>query len=178
VRLVYLNAATTLHTYENWEVHSPSVTMQVPSVLVLKQHVQDIHRWFARDDYGPPRSLVFLRDRFICQYCNRVFPRSQLTIDHVLPKKYGGRSRWDNVATCCAQCNSQRGCDVRIQPLNKPFRPSYNLLIKHMRMLPLTIPDLTWNWYLNWQEDKLHLVDPRSNIARECFDSGLRLSLQ
>jgi 5-methylcytosine-specific restriction endonuclease McrA len=178
IRLVYLNAATTLHNYQNWEVHSPSVTMQVPSVLLLNQHVRQVHRWIARDDHGPPRTLVFLRDRFICQYCNRQFPRTQLTIDHVLPKKLGGRTRWTNVTTSCSVCNSQRGCDTRIQPLTQPFRPSHNLLIKHMQMFPLTIPDRAWSWYLNWQEDKLQVVDPRSKIAAECFDSGLRVSLQ
>ena len=179
IKLLYLDAATALHTYDDWEVHSPSATMQVPSVTILRRHVHDVREWVARDSGGPQKALVFLRDLFICQYCGQHFPRSQLTIDHVVPRKFGGRTRWDNVVAACDRCNCDRGCDIKIQPRTKPFRPTYSMLIKNMRKFPLSVPSLHWNWYLGWHEDKVRLIDPRNGkILNDNFDFGVRVPVE
>lgn len=178
IKLLYLNAASALHHYDGWEVHSPSATMQVPSVIILRKQVHNMREWVPRDG-GPQKSLVFLRDLFICQYCDKPFPRSQLTIDHVVPRKYGGRSRWDNVTTACGPCNCERGCDIRMQPKCKPFRPSFSLLMKNMRKFPLTIPHATWNYYLGWDESRLRLIDPRNGkLHNDNFDFGVRVPVE
>lgn len=177
IKLLYVDAATALHHYDGWEVHSPSATMQVPSVLILRQQVRNLREWTPRET-GPQKSLIFLRDSFICQYCNKQFPRSQLTIDHVVPRKYGGRSRWDNVTTACSYCNGVRGCDVRMQPITKPFRPSYRLLIRNMRNFPLTLPDVAWNWYLGWNDDKIRIINPRNGQIVNDFDFGVHVPVE
>lgn len=178
IKLLYLDAAVALHHYEDWEVHSPSATMQVPSVAILRRHVHDVREWVAREG-GPQKPLVFLRDLFVCQYCGQQFPRSQLTIDHVVPRKYGGRTRWENITTACEACNCERGCDVRVQPRTKPYRPTYSMLIKNMRRFPLSVPSEHWNWYLGWSEDKLRLIDPRKGkILNDNFDFGVRVPVE
>lgn len=178
IKLLYLDAATALHSYD-WEVHSPSVSMLVPAVLILHKHVHNLREWVARDACGPQKPLVFLRDMFTCQYCGQMFPRSQLTIDHVMPRKFGGRTRWDNVATCCIRCNCERGCDIRIQPKHRPFKPSYGLLLRNMRTFPLSIPHESWNYYLGWSADKVRLIDPyNGRILNDNFDFGVRVPVE
>jgi 5-methylcytosine-specific restriction endonuclease McrA len=50
---------------------------------------------------------VFRRDGYCCQYCGR--PSAHLTLDHVLPKKYGGQYEWENLVSACPQCNRRKG---------------------------------------------------------------------
>ena len=50
---------------------------------------------------------VFRRDNFTCQYCGRNVPK--LTIDHVRPKRLGGKHIWTNVVAACPQCNHRKG---------------------------------------------------------------------
>jgi 5-methylcytosine-specific restriction endonuclease McrA len=50
-----------------------------------------------------------LRDRNTCQFCGAVFPSSELTLDHVVPRSRGGRSSWENLVACCYRCNNSKG---------------------------------------------------------------------
>jgi 5-methylcytosine-specific restriction endonuclease McrA len=52
------------------------------------------------------RRAIFARDGWRCQYCDS---RSELTVDHVIPRAKGGGSTWDNVVACCAPCNRRKG---------------------------------------------------------------------
>ncbi len=86
------------------EVHSPSQTMKVPSVirLVAYRHIPQQTRALSRKN-------ILLRDRNTCQFCGRTFSASALTLDHVLPRSRGGRSSWENLVACCYDCNNQKG---------------------------------------------------------------------
>ena len=52
------------------------------------------------------RRAVFARDDWTCQYCGA---RSNLTVDHVIPRSKGGSSSWDNIVASCAPCNRRKG---------------------------------------------------------------------
>ena len=52
------------------------------------------------------RRAVFARDGWTCQYCGA---RSNLTVDHVIPRSKGGSSDWDNIVASCAPCNRRKG---------------------------------------------------------------------
>lgn len=43
-----------------------------------------------------------------CYYCGRVFPPSELTIDHVVPIVRGGRSEKNNLVPACKECNAKK----------------------------------------------------------------------
>ena len=43
------------------------------------------------------------------QFCGRLFPSSELTLDHVVPRSRGGRSSWENLVACCYRCNNSKG---------------------------------------------------------------------
>lgn len=53
--------------------------------------------------------IIFLRDRFICQYCGKIFDSPELTLDHILPKSRNGKSTWENLITACKNCNVKKG---------------------------------------------------------------------
>lgn len=52
--------------------------------------------------------LLFRRDRNICAYCGSEFYDSELTRDHVIPRRLGGKSTWTNLVTCCRGCNHRK----------------------------------------------------------------------
>ena len=78
VKAVFLDRVNIISEYEN-EIHSPSLTMKIPSVISLKQYV------VPQENPAFTRFNVFLRDNFTCQYCNTRFPAKQLTFDHWRP---------------------------------------------------------------------------------------------
>lgn len=104
VTLVLLNKVEVLEEYQR-EVHSVTLTVKVPSILRLRVFIRRAPR--ARVQFS--RASVFARDNHMCQYDGRQYPLSNLTIDHVVPRTAGGRSTWDNVVTCCTDCNRRKG---------------------------------------------------------------------
>jgi 5-methylcytosine-specific restriction endonuclease McrA len=75
------------------------------------------------------RVNIYARDRFVCQYDGRRYPTEDLTFDHVLPRSRGGRTSWENIVTCCVDCNTRKGnrtpqeAGMRLRAL--PLRPRY-----------------------------------------------------
>jgi len=86
------------------EVHSAAHAHKVPSVIRLLAY-----RHIPQQSRALSRKNILLRDRNTCQFCGRVFPSSELTLDHVLPRSRGGRSSWENLVACCYRCNNTKG---------------------------------------------------------------------
>nr|NIT14134.1 HNH endonuclease [Candidatus Dadabacteria bacterium] len=65
-----------------------------------------------------------------CQYCGNSFPKSEFTIDHVIPRSHGGKSIWENVVCSCSKCNRKKGGrtpeQARMKLINKPKKPSWD----------------------------------------------------
>ena len=109
------------------------------------------------------RANIFARDRNICQYCGKPFTRNELSIDHVIPRSYGGKSLWDNVVCSCFNCNRKKGGKTPKQAgmklLTPPHRPRWTPLsrisfqdTKHKEWLPfLNIIDISY-WNTELQE--------------------------
>ncbi len=78
--------------------------IRVPRVILLAafDRVPRRHVRFSRTN-------IYARDRNTCQYCGRRHARSQLNLDHVVPRAQGGRSTWENVVCSCVQCNRRKG---------------------------------------------------------------------
>jgi 5-methylcytosine-specific restriction endonuclease McrA len=98
--------------------------IRVPRVILLvaydrmpKRHVR-----FSRFN-------VFARDKNTCQYCGRKFPRSELNLDHVIPRSRGGTSSWENVVCSCHACNRRKGGrlpeEARMRLIRPPRRPDW-----------------------------------------------------
>lgn len=43
-----------------------------------------------------------------CVYCGEA-ERTQLTLDHILPARFGGDNKIDNLTIACYTCNGKRG---------------------------------------------------------------------
>jgi 5-methylcytosine-specific restriction endonuclease McrA len=91
------------------------------------------------------RRAVFARDDWTCQYCGA---RSNLTVDHVIPRSKGGPSSWENIVASCAPCNLRKGnalprqAGMRLQ--RQPQTPSPHVFI---HVASPTIP-AAWQQYL------------------------------
>lgn len=59
---------------------------------------------------------VFVRDNWTCYICGlrvRDLPNHprMATVDHIIPRIKGGSNDTDNLKTCCAKCNNDKGCN-------------------------------------------------------------------
>ena len=49
----------------------------------------------------------YVRER--CYYCGKPITPSKLTVDHKIPRSFGGPTITNNLAQCCKSCNSRKG---------------------------------------------------------------------
>src|SRR4051795_4156840 len=100
----------------NWELHSERASMARPMVIRLVHYVRIPHDTHRRKI---TRRAVFARDSWTCQYCGS---RTNLTVDHVIPRSKGGNSSWENIVASCAPCNRRKGDMTPIQANMPPAR--------------------------------------------------------
>lgn len=99
--LVCMGKADILHADQKMvgTLHGP---LDSPSVVRLRYYVKR-----PIPELRLSRRSVFARDSFTCQYCGK--QDRELTVDHVIPKRLGGKSTWENLVCCCRKCNSKKG---------------------------------------------------------------------
>ena len=144
IKLVWLNQVNVVEYYENWVVHSPKLTFQVPSVLAAKQYVK-ASRVVKFNKFN-----LCIRDDFSCQYCFKEFDSKQLTMDHVIPKILGGKKTFDNIVMSCKECNSRKGHRMDMLPKIRPFKPTIGEITSKIKKRPIVIPDSNWIPYIGW----------------------------
>ena len=147
VKAVFLDRVNIVSEYER-VVRSPGFSMHLPSVIALKTYIALSRRpAFTRFN-------VFLRDRFVCQYCTSALPAVELTFDHVVPRSRGGRTTWDNVVTACTECNLKKGHKLPresgLHPKRKPDEPSNRRLQENGRAFPPNFLHHSWRDFLYW----------------------------
>lgn len=84
-------------------VHTPTKMLLIPKVVVLQAYNK-----IPRTKIRFSRQNVYTRDHFTCQYCGLVGTRSNLNLDHVLPRAQGGRTTWENIVCSCIKCNEHK----------------------------------------------------------------------
>jgi len=119
--MVYLGKADVLHAHES-SIPINYNGLAHPSVVKLRHHVRR-----PLPELKLSRRTVFARDQFICQYCGHV--GKDLTIDHVVPKRHGGGTVWENLVCSCRRCNMKKGDKMLHQTsmklIKQPRRPKY-----------------------------------------------------
>ena len=144
IKAVFLERVDIVASYERL-VHSPNLDMQIPSVIALRQYVR------PSEFPAFTRFNLFLRDRFSCQYCGS---EQHLTFDHVVPRRLGGRTTWENILTACAPCNMKKGgrtpAQAHMHPLVEPIRPTHWQLQQHGKSFPPNYLHETWRDWLYW----------------------------
>ena len=80
------------------------------------------------------RINIYTRDKNTCQYCGKKFSKSDLSLDHVVPRSRGGKSTWENIVCCCAICNRRKGGrtpnEAGMNLLQKPKKPNWTPFYK------------------------------------------------
>ena len=144
IKAVFLDRVDVVASYAR-EVHSPNWTMPIPSVIALKQYVR------PSEFPAFTRFNLFLRDRFACKYCGSA---QALTFDHVVPRRLGGRTSWENVATACSPCNLKKGGrtpgQAKMPLLIPPIRPTNWQLQERGKGFPPNYLHETWRDWLYW----------------------------
>jgi len=90
VKAIYSGKATVVEVYADIVVHGVNLDMKLPSVIVLNEYVPISNRQHP----AFTRRNVFLRDGYTCQYCNKRFASTALSLDHVVPRCRGGKLNW------------------------------------------------------------------------------------
>lgn len=101
-----------------------------PGLWIRVEGGYRFHDW---DDYGPAkgpdeesaepvpgaersrkwrenrRKKILERDRFTCGYCGVSVSSEDAHLDHIVPRKYGGKDTESNLTTACSTCNQEKG---------------------------------------------------------------------
>ncbi len=147
IKATFLDRVSIVAEYDT-EVHSPSISMKLPSVVVLRDYVKPA-RYPAFTRFN-----LFLRDEFACQYCGS---KGEMTFDHVLPRSRGGRTVWENVVAACGRCNLGKGnltvrqAGMRLNRL--PQRPTSSELQNKGRKFPPNHLHDSWMDFLYWDAE-------------------------
>jgi len=135
-------------------IGTPSGSICVPRVIVLRGYdrVPKRHVRYSRVN-------IFARDKFTCQYCGVSPHRSQLNLDHVIPRSLGGRTTWENVVCSCVECNRRKGgrtpTQARLRLIRHPSKPRWTPMMHHI---------ISKIRYEEWRPF-LHIVDPGQRLA-------------
>lgn len=143
ISLVFLGKVDVLH--ENGRVfHSIHNIYHAPSVVRLKTHIKR-----PKPKLRLSRRSIFARDNYTCQYCG--YTGADLTVDHVIPRRYSGPTSWDNLVCCCRKCNTKKGDKTLTQvgfALKKlPREPKYVPFISLTKFIAGSQNDI-WKDYL------------------------------
>ena len=107
------------------EYETPIVTTVGNFVRPLIIRLLKFINYHNKKDLKISRQRIYQRDGYQCVYCGTY---KNLTIDHVIPKSRGGANSWENMTTCCFDCNSKKGNktpeEARMTMRVRPYKPS------------------------------------------------------
>jgi 5-methylcytosine-specific restriction endonuclease McrA len=126
------------HDFQSWselsiEAHHESVGLVNRMIRVPRVVLLTVFDKLPRKTVRFSRFNIYLRDNNTCQYCGSRFSKSELNLDHVIPRSKGGLSVWENVVCSCLDCNRRKGgrspAEAGMALKRKPLRPRWNLLV-------------------------------------------------
>lgn len=146
ITMLCLGKVEVIEEYDR-DIHSVTFTVKLPSVVrllkMVKRHKRPVK--FSRQN-------IYARDRYRCQYCGERYATEELTYDHVLPKSRGGKTEWENIVTCCIDCNRKKGgrtpSEAGMTLVRKPSRPTWVPALK-ITIAFHRVPE-SWRDYIYW----------------------------
>jgi 5-methylcytosine-specific restriction endonuclease McrA len=134
-------------------VRTVRLALRIPKIIVLA-----LYDRFPRKEVKFTRHNVFLRDKFICQYCGDRFAERELNLDHVVPRDKGGKTTWENIVTSCISCNTLKANklahDAGMRLRREPAVPRWRPLFGMKSDLPA---DESWRHFLQPDREKVRL---------------------
>jgi 5-methylcytosine-specific restriction endonuclease McrA len=143
--VLILKGVASAEEHAAFAIHSTRVSIQLPSVIRLLEYRRIPHQTRALS-----RKNILMRDRYTCQYCHKVLPSVELTLDHVVPRSRAGETAWENLVACCHHCNNRKGSRTPEEAgmrLARPPRPFSLHTSRHLMRL-LAKSDDQWRKYL------------------------------
>lgn len=126
-------------------IQSISLKIRIPRVIMLL-----VFDRMPKKEVKFTRHNIFERDRNTCQYCGKVFDRSELNLDHVVPRDRGGPTTWDNIVCSCIECNTRKANktpqEAGMRLIRKPKRPKWRPFVQINIGLPY--PD-SWKHFID-----------------------------
>ena len=160
LRLLFQGKVEVLAEYDQ-EIRSISFTIRMPSVLRLLKYVKVRKR---HQHVKFCRANIYARDHHTCQYCGRKCSPDNLTFDHIIPAVMEGGKTWDNIVTCCIDCNHKKGGrtpeEAGMRLIRHPREPEWVPTMLHITIGIRAAPQ-AWRDYLYWSVELETDADPR-----------------
>ena len=110
-------------------INSLYLKFNIPEVIKLKNYI-----YIKHSKIPLTRKNILKRDDNTCQYCGK--NKSEITIDHILPKDKGGNDTWNNLVVACKRCNMIKGNyllkDIDMYLIRKPFEPTKIIYLQNV----------------------------------------------
>jgi len=131
-----------IQSYEDRDIRSASFVIKMPAV------VRELTRYRKKSVIKFSRENVYMRDKGRCQYCNVSVAKYEATYDHVVPRRAGGKTQWENIVIACHACNQKKGSltpsQAGLRLLSTPVKPK--TLPFSMRFMLIWRNDLPIEW--------------------------------
>jgi 5-methylcytosine-specific restriction endonuclease McrA len=142
----------TIHSFDQWCTYSrkealknsdvPMVRTPTQSIVLPEVILLTVFNGFIRHEIRFSRTNIFTRDKHQCQYCGAQPEKSQLTLDHVVPRSRGGGDSWENIVLACARCNVKKSnrtpeeanMHLLKQPTAPRWLPRFGLTVRKQEM--------------------------------------------
>jgi 5-methylcytosine-specific restriction endonuclease McrA len=149
VCLLTRNKIEVIEEYEDRELRSRTWVIKMPAVVRLLRAFRRHKKKVKFSRYN-----ILARDRWKCQYCDDRLSLHDATYDHVVPRSKGGQTHWENIVSCCGDCNLKKrnrtpqeaGMRLRKPPTRPDWVPVFMIVTKG------TIPE-QWTSYLYWMTE-------------------------
>ncbi|OGO25167.1 MAG: HNH endonuclease [Chloroflexi bacterium RBG_16_52_11] len=119
INLILSGKADLVMNGRGW-IKTVSLSYPRPSIIRLEKMIKR-----PRPRIRLTKREILRRDEFTCQYCGNHI--SNLTIDHIVPRRLGGIHTWDNLVAACPPCNHRKGGrtleQVQMRLLRYPAEP-------------------------------------------------------
>jgi 5-methylcytosine-specific restriction endonuclease McrA len=153
ITLLFLGKVEIIEEYDR-EVKSTSVVFKMPAVARL---IKAFKR--PKKPVKFSRVNIYSRDGWKCQYAGcdskKALTMGELTYDHVIPKRSGGKTTWENIVACCEPCNSKKGgrtpSQAGMRLKKKPVRPKWVPTVQVV-VSKESCPQ-AWRDYLYWSTE-------------------------
>jgi 5-methylcytosine-specific restriction endonuclease McrA len=111
-----LNGKANLVLNGRGEIRTVTQIYPRPSIIRLERMIKR-----PRPGVRLTKREVLRRDDYTCQYCGQ--RAAYLTIDHVIPRRLGGKHTWNNLVAACPSCNHHKGGRTVDQAQMRLLRP-------------------------------------------------------
>ena len=147
-------------------IRTPHFNVLIPTVILLIVYDKTPYK-----EVKLTRHNIYERDKNSCQYCGKKFDRSDLNLDHIIPRDQGGKTTWINIVCSCKRCNSRKANktprQAGIRLIRKPKKPMWQpFLAYNFEHMPCD----TWRHFIDIAYWNVELGEEEEQVEEEHFE--------